>query len=243
MKINKKILLNQLVEMGYNPEEAKEELNSLIDWFLSLPKKMTLYRVIQVDELSDINKERPGSHYSRYKSELISNHCYAVGYGDKKFLMTIRADKSLFDINQTLSNNILYPNENEITLKNKGFGAEIISIEEICNELNEDRIKKILREETSISNFISRRYKPKEFESLLKRSYDYYWIMTKNKEDFIDGVINGTIIVYFRILYDIEISNVLPPQEIEKFSNYVRDVYVGLIELWYNKKRKETKNG
>ena len=67
MKIDRKVLLKQMLEMGYDLDAAKEELVDLVEWYLSLPKKMILYRVIQVDELSSINKERPGSHYSKYK--------------------------------------------------------------------------------------------------------------------------------------------------------------------------------
>jgi hypothetical protein len=35
---------------------------------------------------------------------------------------------------ETLENNILYPNENEITLKNKGKGVDIISIKKITKK-------------------------------------------------------------------------------------------------------------
>ena len=46
-------------------------------------------------------------------------------------LVTVRADKKQIDIVETLSNNILYPNEMEITLKDKGTGVTIIDIEKI----------------------------------------------------------------------------------------------------------------
>jgi len=37
----------------------------------------------------------------------------------------------MVNVMETLSNNILYPHEEEITLKNKGMGVEIINIEEL----------------------------------------------------------------------------------------------------------------
>jgi hypothetical protein len=37
----------------------------------------------------------------------------------------------MVDVMETLENNILYPNEKEITLKNKGKGVEIISTKKI----------------------------------------------------------------------------------------------------------------
>jgi hypothetical protein len=42
---------------------------------------------------------------------------------------TVDAPKSLIDVKTTMDNNALYPNEKEITLKNKGKGVKIISIE------------------------------------------------------------------------------------------------------------------
>ena len=54
-----------------------------------------------------------------------------IKYGDKLFLVSVKAKNDMVDINQTLSNNILYPNEKEITLKDKGKGVKILSIKEI----------------------------------------------------------------------------------------------------------------
>jgi hypothetical protein len=45
--------------------------------------------------------------------------------------MVVSADKKLIDINSTIHNNILYPNENEVTLKNRGKGVEILSIKKV----------------------------------------------------------------------------------------------------------------
>jgi hypothetical protein len=45
--------------------------------------------------------------------------------------MTVRANKELIDVNSTIHNNILYPNENEVTLKNRGKGVEILSIKKL----------------------------------------------------------------------------------------------------------------
>jgi len=37
----------------------------------------------------------------------------------------------MIDFYESIKNNILYPNEIEITLLNKGFGAEIVSITQV----------------------------------------------------------------------------------------------------------------
>jgi hypothetical protein len=136
-KIDKKPLLKDLQTMDFSLEDAKEELESLIKWFKSLPKELTLYRIIVADNKEDVNIKKPGSHYSTDKKNLKSSHSFASGYGKNKFILTVKADKSLIDADLTLSNRILYPNENEITLKNKGEGVEILSIKKIKNSLNE----------------------------------------------------------------------------------------------------------
>jgi hypothetical protein len=43
----------------------------------------------------------------------------------------VSAEKLMVDVMETLSNNILYPHEEEITLKNKGVGVKIINVEEL----------------------------------------------------------------------------------------------------------------
>jgi len=130
-EIDKQLLLNYLYQMDYNKEDAIEKLKNLLKYIKGLPPFLTLYRIVRVDDESDIDKDSPGSHYSTNKKDLIGNNTYADGYGEKKFLIKVKSQRELVDINQTLSNNILYPNENEITLKKKGKGVKILKITEL----------------------------------------------------------------------------------------------------------------
>lgn len=130
-KIDKKSLLHDLRVMAFSSEDAEEELDYHIEWFKSLPKELKLYRIVYVDDESEINTKEPGSHYSFDKENLIENNTHTYGYGEKKFLLTVIASKSLADPQLTISNNILYPNEKEITLKKKGRGAKVIDITEL----------------------------------------------------------------------------------------------------------------
>lgn len=138
-KINKKPLIKDLQTMDFSLEDAEEELKSLVKWFNSLPNELTLYRIIVADKKEDINLKKPGSHYSDSRKDLKTSHSFTSGYGENKFIIKVKADKSLVDVNATLSNRILYPNENEITLKNKGEGVEILSVRKIKNSLNEEK--------------------------------------------------------------------------------------------------------
>ncbi len=129
--VNRKQMLSHFKTMGLHKNEAEQELDRLIDEVKNLPDPIKLYRILMVDDKEDIDTERLGSHYSRNKKELISSHSYLTGAGEKYFIVTVKAPKSLVDVKETIANNILYPNEEEITLKNKGRGVEIISIREI----------------------------------------------------------------------------------------------------------------
>jgi hypothetical protein len=128
-KINKEKCLTLLTrEMDYNKEDAKEVLDGIISNVKNLPEEIKLYRLIKVDDRKDINTEEPGSHYSLNKKDLMSSHSFADGHGDQIYLITVLSPKKLVDVEETIHNNILYPHENEVTLKNKGRGVKIISI-------------------------------------------------------------------------------------------------------------------
>lgn len=139
--------------MGFDTEDAEKELEHLVNWYSGLPQKLRLYRIVQVDNKEDIDLKKPGSHYSTKKKDLISNHSFAVGYGEEKYLLTIVADKSQIDIDETFSNRINYPNESEITLKNKGLGSEIVSIKKL-KEDDDVIVKKRRTESLNLINVL-----------------------------------------------------------------------------------------
>jgi len=128
--------LLQSFEVMDTPEEiASEELGNMIKWVKTLPEELFLYRVLYLNEVNDINYEELGSHYSQDRTDLINNH-YDRGsiYGDMgehAYLITVKVPKSEVDVMETLNNNILYPHEKEITLKDKGRGAQYLDIEKI----------------------------------------------------------------------------------------------------------------
>lgn len=129
-------LLSDYEYMGYDEESAKEELEDLVSYLNRLESPLTLYRIICSDYKEEINLSKVGSHYSLNKNNLLKNH-YRRGSiagdcrGEKVFLISVSAEKSMIDIMETLSNNILYPHEEEITLKNEGVGTKIINIIEL----------------------------------------------------------------------------------------------------------------
>ena len=119
-------------QMGLSKEWAIEDLESLLEWLNGLPDTITLYRLLYLTEEEKINKEELGDHYSDNKKELLYNHhnkgSIYGDYGENAILLTVKVNKDQIDILNTLHNNIMYPHEQEITLKDKGKGTTLIDI-------------------------------------------------------------------------------------------------------------------
>jgi hypothetical protein len=124
-------LKDTLETMGFSGEDIDIELENLIYHIDNLPEKIILYRILKSDSKKDIDMEEIGSHFSPNKEDLLSSHYYVTGIGEGTFLVTVEANKSQIDFFETIYNNILYPNEQEVTLKDKGKGVKIKSIKKI----------------------------------------------------------------------------------------------------------------
>ena len=132
--IDKKTLISALKTMDFDEKEVKNELKYHLNRVKNLPKTLTGYRILVVNDEKDINLDEIGSHFSENKVELLSNHSFCTGCGDKYYLITAKIPKNEVDLQETLRNNILYPNEHEISVKNKGKNVKIVKIEQINTE-------------------------------------------------------------------------------------------------------------
>jgi hypothetical protein len=124
-------LLGYLYEMGFENDDAMYELNNITDFYDNLPNTLILYRIVFADTEEEVDTQYPGNHYSMNKKNLIDSHYGSLrdsSYGSDPFVIKVKVQKQLIDFYESIKNNILYPNEEEITLKNKGFGADIIEI-------------------------------------------------------------------------------------------------------------------
>ena len=135
--ISKKTLISTLKSMDFSQKETENEVEYYLKWAKNLPKTQKGYRILVVDDEKDINLDEIGSHFSKNRQELLSNHSFCTGCGEKYFLITAEIPKKEVDIEETIKNNILYPNEMEITVKNKGKNVKILRIQEINTE-NDD---------------------------------------------------------------------------------------------------------
>jgi hypothetical protein len=132
--IDEKTLISALKSMDYSEKEAKNELKYHLNRVKNLPKTIIGYRILVVNDEKSINLDEIGTHFSENKVELLSNHSFCAGCGEKYYLITAKIPKNEVDIQETLQNNILYPNEHEISVKNKGKNVKIVKIEEINTE-------------------------------------------------------------------------------------------------------------
>lgn len=148
MKIDDKFL-DDLVSTGYEEDMYEMILKDIVNMLSSLPKKIKLYRILFLNNINDFDEDAIGSHYSLNKNNLIQSMSSVLSQGaigDKMFLVTVMVDKDMIDIDETISNNIRYPHEEEITLKNKGRGIQVLNIVEVnTNAVNEvSRMKEIM---------------------------------------------------------------------------------------------------
>ena len=124
-------LLGCLYEMGFDNDDALYELNNITDFYDNLPENLTLYRIVFSGSKDEIDTQYPGSHYSMNKKDLLDGYYTSLrdsSYGDNCYVIKVKAQKQLIDNYESIKNNILYPNEQEVTLKNKGFGVDVIEI-------------------------------------------------------------------------------------------------------------------
>ena len=135
--ISKKTLISTLKSMDFTQKEAENEVEYYLKWVKNIPKTQKGYRILVVNDKKDINLDEIGSHFSKNRTELLSNHSFCTGCGEKYFLITAEIPKNEIDIDETIKNNILYPNEMEITVKNKGKNVKILRIQEINTENDE----------------------------------------------------------------------------------------------------------
>ena len=120
--------------MDFSQKEAENEVEYYLKQAKNIPKTQKGYRILVVNDKKDINLDEIGSHFSKNRSELLSNHSFCTGCGEKYYLITAEIPKNEVDIEETIKNNILYPNEMEITVKNKGKNVKILKIQEINTE-------------------------------------------------------------------------------------------------------------
>ena len=126
---------------GYNNEEdAIEDLEEKLTTYKNLSNPVKLYRVVGVKDESEIDKDKLGEHFTPFLWAIDDDMMRSIGdelWDDKKpYIIEVLAPLSEIDIWQTIVQNMSFPREYEINLKNKGKGAKFIRAYSFCDEFD-----------------------------------------------------------------------------------------------------------
>jgi hypothetical protein len=128
--------INKLIEYfaheGFDTkEDAIYDLTSRIEEYKNFPDPVTLYRVIGVKNKKMINTKDLGDHYTPHLWNIDTDMLMSIGYenweeGVKPYVMEVLVQISEIDIISTIIQNLNFPLEHEINLKNKGRNVKFV---------------------------------------------------------------------------------------------------------------------
>ena len=125
-------IIDYLGYEGYNDsEEAIAELTDKIHEYQNYSDPVKLYRIVGVTNKKMIRTKDMGEHFTPYKWNLDGDMLNSIGHDNwdsntTPYVIEAAVPLSEIDVLQTLIQNLSFPNEHEINLKNKGIGAKII---------------------------------------------------------------------------------------------------------------------
>jgi hypothetical protein len=117
---------------GFNEkEDAFEDLKERVEFYKKLPNPSIMYRAVGVRNKKMIDIENIGEHVTPYKWAIDKDMLLMIGsenWSDDvvPYIMELSVPLSEIDIIQTIIQNLSFPNEHEINLKNKGKGAKFV---------------------------------------------------------------------------------------------------------------------
>jgi len=117
---------------GYNDEEdAFDDFKDKIIDYKNLSNPSKLYRVIGVKNKQVIRKDELGEHWTPYDWNLDGDMLMSIGYENwddetKPYVIEALVPHSEIDVIQTIIQNLSFPNEHEINLKNKGKNVKFV---------------------------------------------------------------------------------------------------------------------
>jgi hypothetical protein len=97
---------------------------------------VTLYRILQVNSIDEINKRNLGYHFVGDKNKFSENFFESIGLEKKtpwkKFIITVRTSLDNINYKKSILTAISYPDEHEYRIKDDSI-LEIIDIDEFEN--------------------------------------------------------------------------------------------------------------
>lgn len=98
--------------------------------FKNIPPTINLFRYLDAEDESEIKKHQLGVHYVTRKTDITHEFLDSINAmpDHNGFIVEIETSKSQIDVNETIVNNLLFPDENEITLKGNA-NYKVINVE------------------------------------------------------------------------------------------------------------------
>jgi hypothetical protein len=125
-------IINYLGYEGFNDaEDAIEDLTEKINTYKKFKDPVILYRIVAVKNKKLIKTKDLGAHFTPYKWAIDDDMLRSIGYDNwddswTPYVMKVSTPLNEIDILQTLIQNLNFPHEHEIFLKNNGKGAKFI---------------------------------------------------------------------------------------------------------------------
>jgi hypothetical protein len=117
---------------GYTYEEdAIDDITDKINEYKKFPDPVVLYRVIAVKDKKMINTGDLGEHFTQYEWAIDGDMMMSIGSDNweddwEPYVVKVLSPLSEIDVWQTIVQNLAFPNEHEINIKNNGKGVKII---------------------------------------------------------------------------------------------------------------------
>ena len=124
---------NDVIEIEINNNGGCVDTALQIPEYRSLGDVVRLYRVVGVTSMDEIKVNEPGEHYVLDEFQI---HEESIGMYDwedglRAYIMEVDCPIGEIDVIRTLVQNMSFPNEWEISVKNKGNGVKVVNIREM----------------------------------------------------------------------------------------------------------------
>lgn len=120
-------VIHFLKERGLDDAEIRFGIKNAINLLEQVPVKFKIYRIISLNNPSELDKNKLGAHWTLNKENLLKSYNLTK---DKKYcLITAIVTENRVLLKRTFELNIEYPNEMEILIDNDGKNLDVISVE------------------------------------------------------------------------------------------------------------------
>ena len=122
-------IIDYLGSEGFNnSEDAIEDLKEKIDEYKNFHDPVILYRVVAVKNKKMINTKDLGEHFTPYKWAINLESIGQENWDSSwiPYVMEVSVPLSEIDVLQTIIQNLSFPYEMEINIKNNGKGVKFI---------------------------------------------------------------------------------------------------------------------